>query len=260
MTDPAGWDQWSHSPALCPSSNRRCCLNTACTSGPVSLGITYCIRGSSWCLPAEPFSSFLVGLLDSVSLWTCWCYLPASAPPVAEAVLSSSWSWSPVVSSHTSYYSYYEQWCCIYFSFLLYGAIFKHHVFSTLPNDRQCFIAFSFLLLMATALGADDFRENSQQWLGLPPAVRIAESASAKCDWGIAQNVFSLDVLHLIYVEVHLLALGNLLCSVRSFCCFLPLAWHLPIHKSLLVLKGLETCYLFCDARKQLLRNHFPAF
>lgn len=224
MTDPAGWEQWSHSPALCPSNNRRCCLNTACTSGPVSLGITYCIRGSSWCLPAEPFSSFLVGLLDSVSLWTCWCYLPASVPAEAEAVLSSGWSWSPVVSSHTSYYSYYEQWCCIYFSFLLYGAIFKHHVFSTLPNDRQCFIAFSFLLLMATALGADDFRENSQQWLGLPPAVRIAESASAECDWDIAQNVFP----YMCYISSMLKCICWLL--VTCFVLWGPFAVSSPWH------------------------------
>lgn len=34
----------------------------------------------------------------------------------------------------------------------------KYYIFSTLPNDTQCFTAFFW---SATTLGADDFRENS---------------------------------------------------------------------------------------------------
>lgn len=73
---------------------------------------------------------------------------------------------------------------------VLYSNVFKYHVFSALPNDTQCFIAFLLLLLATALVGADDFRENSQQWLRLPPAVGTAESVSGKCDWGIAQKIF----------------------------------------------------------------------
>lgn len=52
----------------------------------------------------------------------------------------------------------------IYLVSFLYREIFKHYVFSTLPNDGQHFISFFLLfLLMATAFGTDYFREKSSE-------------------------------------------------------------------------------------------------